>query len=94
MTVLDFGCGPGFFSIPAAKRVGASGKVIAADLQEDMLKRLREKIAGTELERRIILHRTGRDETLLTESVDLFWLSTWFTRSLTRKSCLRSGGPF
>jgi ubiquinone/menaquinone biosynthesis C-methylase UbiE len=34
MTVLDLGCGPGFFSIEIAKMLKDSGKVIAADLQE------------------------------------------------------------
>jgi ubiquinone/menaquinone biosynthesis C-methylase UbiE len=37
MTVLDIGCGPGFFSIEMAQLVGKSGKVFAADLQEGML---------------------------------------------------------
>ncbi len=29
--VLDVGCGPGFFAIPAAKLVGPRGKVLALD---------------------------------------------------------------
>ena len=37
MTVLDFGSGPGFFSIPAASLVGPSGKVFAVDVQQNML---------------------------------------------------------
>lgn len=49
MTVLDLGCGPGFFSIDMAQMVGKSGRVIAADLQEGMLQKLRDKIQGTEL---------------------------------------------
>lgn len=57
MTVLDLGCGPGFFTIDLAQRVGEAGHVIAADLQEGMLERLRRKIRGTALERRITLHR-------------------------------------
>ena len=48
MSVLDIGCGPGFFTIDMAMMVGESGRVIAADLQEGMLERLRRKIAGTE----------------------------------------------
>jgi len=32
MTVLDLGCGPGFFSVEMAEMVGASGKVIAVDM--------------------------------------------------------------
>ncbi len=40
MTVVDLGCGPGYFSISLATMVGNSGKVIAADLQERMLKKV------------------------------------------------------
>ena len=57
MTVLDVGCGPGFFTVDLARMVGAAGQVIAADLQEGMLRILREKIRGTEVEDRITLHR-------------------------------------
>ncbi len=31
-TVLDFGCGPGFYAIPAAEIVGDKGKVYALDI--------------------------------------------------------------
>jgi len=57
MTVLDFGCGPGFFSIDIAQMVGKTGRVIASDLQEGMLQRIKDKINGTELENRFHLHR-------------------------------------
>jgi ubiquinone/menaquinone biosynthesis C-methylase UbiE len=56
MTALDIGCGPGFFSTAMAELVGATGHVIAADLQQGMLQRLQRKVAGTALEERIILH--------------------------------------
>jgi ubiquinone/menaquinone biosynthesis C-methylase UbiE len=36
-TVIDLGCGPGFFTIDMAKMVGPTGKVIAVDLQRPML---------------------------------------------------------
>ncbi len=70
MTVLDFGCGPGFFSVELAKMVGASGKVIAADLQVEMLKKLENKIKNTELEKRIELHQTEGDKIGVVEKVD------------------------
>jgi len=47
---LDLGCGPGFFSVEMAEMVGASGKVIAVDMQEGMLRKLESKIQGTEIE--------------------------------------------
>ena len=74
MTVLDIGCGPGFFSIDMAKMVGESGRVIAADLQEGMLEKLRDKIKRTELEGRIILHKCQEDKTGVCESVDFILL--------------------
>jgi ubiquinone/menaquinone biosynthesis C-methylase UbiE len=57
MTVLDVGCGPGFFTVDMALMVGKSGRVIAADLQAGMLQKLREKIQETELEECIVLHK-------------------------------------
>ena len=42
-TVLDFGAGIGYFSIPALDVVGESGKVIAIDLSKRMLKELRRR---------------------------------------------------
>lgn len=70
MTVLDLGCGPGFFSIDMAQMVGKSGRVIAADLQEGMLQKLRDKIQGTELEERITLHKCEVDKIGVSEAVD------------------------
>lgn len=70
MTVLDIGCGPGFFSIELAQMIGRSGRVIAADLQEGMLQKIRAKIRGTELEDRIILHKCGTNNLGLSEKVD------------------------
>lgn len=61
MTVLDVGCGPGMFSIELARMVGPNGKVIAADLQEGMLDKLKKRIEGTELADRIVLHKTKKD---------------------------------
>ena len=74
MTVLDIGCGPGFFSIEMAKMIGESGRVIAADLQEGMLQKLRKKIKGTELEKRIILHQCEKNRIGLSEHVDFVLL--------------------
>jgi ubiquinone/menaquinone biosynthesis C-methylase UbiE len=70
MTVLDLGCGPGFFSIELAQMVGKSGRVIAADLQEGMLRKIGEKIQGTELEERIKLHKCETNKLGLSENVD------------------------
>lgn len=70
MTVLDFGCGPGFFTIEIAKMLQGGGKVIAADLQEGMLDIVRKKIKGTQLEEKIIIHKCEQDKIGVTETVD------------------------
>ena len=70
MTVLDIGCGTGFFSIEMARLVGPTGRVIAADLQEGMLEKVRQKTAGTELESRMVLHRCAADRLGVAGPVD------------------------
>lgn len=74
MTVLDIGCGPGFFSIDMAQMVGNSGRVIASDLQEGMLQKVRDKIKGTELEERITLHKCEENKIGVSEHVDFVLL--------------------
>lgn len=70
MTVLDFGCGPGFFTLEMASMVGESGRVIAVDLQKGMIDRLRKKIQGTALQNRIILHQCEANRIGVSEKVD------------------------
>ena len=74
MTVLDFGCGPGFFTIEMANMVGQAGRVIACDLQQGMLDRVRDKIEGTELGDRITLHKCEEDRIGITDQVDFVLL--------------------
>jgi ubiquinone/menaquinone biosynthesis C-methylase UbiE len=74
MIVLDVGCGPGFFSIDMAQMVGNSGRVIASDLQEGMLQKVREKIKGTELEERVTLHKCEENKIGVSEHVDFVLL--------------------
>jgi ubiquinone/menaquinone biosynthesis C-methylase UbiE len=71
MHVLDFGCGPGFFTAPIAERAGASGRVIASDMQAGMLDLVRGKFENTDLEDRIVLHQCGETRINLEETVDL-----------------------
>ncbi len=39
-TFLDFGCGPGFFTVPASNIVKSSGKIFALDIFDEMLQEL------------------------------------------------------
>lgn len=56
MTVVDVGCGMGFFSIAAAKIVGDRGRVIAVDLQQRMLDVLKERAEKAAVAGRIQTH--------------------------------------
>jgi ubiquinone/menaquinone biosynthesis C-methylase UbiE len=85
MTVLDVGCGPGFFSLEIAKMVGRSGKVISADLQEGMLQKLRDKIKGTKLEERIKLVHCEKDKVNVLERVD-FIVAFYMVHEITDKN--------
>jgi len=74
MTILELGCGPGFFTIDIAQMVGNSGQVIAVDLQEGMLQKVRNKIKKTEFKERIILHRCDENKIGISEHVDFVLL--------------------
>lgn len=71
MVILDVGCGSGFFTVELAKIINNSGKVIAADLQEGMLNKVKQKIQGSEIENKIILHKCGKNKIGVSEKVDL-----------------------
>jgi ubiquinone/menaquinone biosynthesis C-methylase UbiE len=53
MTVLEPGPGMGFFTLPMARLVGSSGRVIAIDIQSKMLDKLRSRTARAGLSSRI-----------------------------------------
>jgi ubiquinone/menaquinone biosynthesis C-methylase UbiE len=70
MTVIDYGCGMGFFTIPLARLVGPSGQVIAVDIQEKMLNGLRRKAQRTGLSDRMTLLAAGSEQEIKEDSVD------------------------
>ncbi|MDG6940239.1 MAG: class I SAM-dependent methyltransferase [Nitrososphaerota archaeon] len=45
-TVADMACGPGYFTLPIAAKVGATGTVYAVDSSERMLEHLRANLEG------------------------------------------------
>ena len=49
MTVVDYGCGPGRYTIPVAKLVGPKGKVFAVDIQPLAISTVRKKVASEAL---------------------------------------------
>jgi ubiquinone/menaquinone biosynthesis C-methylase UbiE len=44
MSVVDAGCGPGRVTLPLSARVGPRGRVVALDLQADMIEKLRSRV--------------------------------------------------
>jgi len=58
MSVLDFGCGPGRYTIPAARLVGAKGRVYAVDLHP---------LALEAVERSAKRHRISNIQTMLSD---------------------------
>ena len=44
-TVVDVGCGPGYFTLPAAELVGPRGKVYGVDVQPEMVEACRQRAA-------------------------------------------------
>jgi ubiquinone/menaquinone biosynthesis C-methylase UbiE len=59
MVVVDYGCGPGRYAIPAAERVGPRGKVFAVDIQPLAIQMVKQKAARKSL---------GNIQTILVES--------------------------
>lgn len=73
MTVLDFGCGPGGFSLAAAKLVGPKGHVLAVDVQPIALATVRRRAARWELGNVDCL-RVDRIADVSAASVDMVFL--------------------
>jgi len=55
MTVFEPGPGMGFFTLELARRVGASGRVVVADIQPKMLDRLRRRAGKAGLLDRLVV---------------------------------------
>ncbi|MDD1678196.1 MAG: class I SAM-dependent methyltransferase [Methanomicrobiales archaeon] len=66
-TVLDIGCGPGFFTLAMARKIGDSGLVIAVDIQDEMLDILKKKAQKEGLISRIRLLKAEPQSLGLTE---------------------------
>ena len=69
-TVLDLGCGSGTFTIAMARMVGEAGRVIAVDVQEEMLQIVRQKAVEEGLASRITTHQSEPDGIGMSDNVD------------------------
>ncbi|MDO5574340.1 MAG: MptD family putative ECF transporter S component [bacterium] len=54
--IADIGSGMGFFTIPMAQMTGPQGRVVAVDLQKEMLQGLYRKAQKEHCEQQIVLH--------------------------------------
>lgn len=70
MTVLDLGCGTGYFTLEIAKLLNNNGKVIASDVQNGMLEILQQKLLNSEVKNQIEILKSEEDSICLTEKVD------------------------
>jgi ubiquinone/menaquinone biosynthesis C-methylase UbiE len=81
MTVLDAGCGMGFFSIGLARLVGDTGCVIAADVQPKILAVMLKRSEKAGVSRIIRLHRSEPDCLGVERPVD-FILAFWMVHEV------------
>jgi len=76
MTVADIGCGMGYFSVAMAKMVGASGKILAVDVQQMMLDLCRKRAFRAGVSDRVTTILAAPDDIRLDSPVD-FVLAFW-----------------
>ena len=72
--VLEVGCGPGFFTIPAAKIVGEKGKVYALDVNPVAVETVQRKIMENNLKNVKIMLADASETGLPDESIDVAFL--------------------
>jgi ubiquinone/menaquinone biosynthesis C-methylase UbiE len=100
-SVLDIGPGMGYFSIPLTGMVGEKGKVIAVDVQPEMLRALRRRAKRAGVEEQITTHLCKADSLGLNMQVD-FILAFWMAHEVPNqpaffkeiKSLLKPSGKF
>lgn len=72
--VLEVGCGPGFFTIPAARLVGDEGRVHALDINPLALERVRQKVEKEGMENVYTVLADAAQTGLTDESFDLIFV--------------------
>ncbi len=73
-TVCDMGCGNGFYTVPMSKLVGPTGRVLAVDVQSEMLTLLRARLRKENITNVRPLHGQLWDPKLPDGEVDLILL--------------------
>jgi len=86
-SVIDIGCGLGYFSIALARLVGPGGRVIALDVQPQMVKRARHRATRHGLADRIDFHTCAADHLGITQPAD-FILAFWVVHEVADPQAL------
>lgn len=73
-TILEVGCGTGFFTIPAAKLLGDQGYLVAMDPLQDYARRVSKKVQAAGLKNVRVLKRDALKTGLDTASMDMVLL--------------------
>lgn len=71
MTVVDYGCGPGRYTIRLSKLVGANGRVYAVDVQELAVEAVKRKMAEHDLRNIVPVLAKGYDTGLPDHMADM-----------------------
>jgi SAM-dependent methyltransferase len=62
MKVLELGCAMGYFTLPLARMVGSTGKVVSLDIQERMLEKVKKRAGRAGVLDRLELVHCGEDD--------------------------------
>ena len=73
-TVLEVGCGTGFFTIPAAQLIGDQGCLVAMDVLSDYIERVSKKVQAADLKNVRVVKRDALDTRLDDASIDMVLL--------------------
>ena len=84
MIAVDIGCGMGYFTLGMATLVGPGGRVVAVDLQQQMLDALEKRARKAGLADRILLHRCQPTSLGVEGPVD-FTLAFWMAHEVPDK---------
>jgi demethylmenaquinone methyltransferase/2-methoxy-6-polyprenyl-1,4-benzoquinol methylase len=69
-TVLEVGCGTGFFTVPAARRIGDQGCLVAMDVLSEFVERTSRKVQAADLTNVRVVKRDALDTGLDPETID------------------------
>jgi ubiquinone/menaquinone biosynthesis C-methylase UbiE len=80
-TVVDIGPGKGYFTIPMCKLAGKKGKVIATDIQDNMLKALQRRAFKAGLDENLTVNLSSPNDFCLDVKAD-FILAFWMVHEV------------